>query len=231
MSRGNKQGWHRNWGQRQCCWGLWFTGKLPPSWLWDCEGRNALPGVLVELLIHPTSISESQEAVNMDQKDQKPAISSGLGRGRLVKGGNWSGRAVVPQGWHRGHALQGDVHLQQQHRGSWGEVVQLILLYWRSDSKAGALRGVRAIFGSSCNSQSSQRGAAAVEEGAGIGVCHPGWYHSSDKGVGQFFSHGSMFSAENSLCVYMQCHTFMGSFAGTQQCPELQCMHPLLPLQ
>lgn len=61
-----------------------------------------LPGVLVELLIHAASTSESQEAASVDQKDQKPAIGSGLGRGRLVKGGNQSGRAVVPQGWHRG---------------------------------------------------------------------------------------------------------------------------------
>lgn len=109
--------------------------------------------------------------------------------------------------------------------------MQLFSPHWRSDSKAGALRGVRAIFGSSCNSHSSQRGAAAVEEGAGIGICPCGWYHSSDKDVGDFFSHGSTFSAENSPCVYMQCHTFMGSFAGTQQCPEPRCVHPLLPLQ
>lgn len=34
---------------------------------------------------------------------------------------------------------------------------------------------------------SSRREVAAVEEWAGIGVCHHGWCHSSDKGVGSLF--------------------------------------------
>lgn len=78
----------------------------------------------MEVLIRPDSASESQEAVNMDQKEIEKNLPSVPAMHRLRKGkageevGNGAAGAVVMQGWHGCHALQGDVHLQQQHRGS-----------------------------------------------------------------------------------------------------------------
>lgn len=89
VSRGNEQGWQRNSGRRHCCWGLCSICKLPTPCLvrlLDRELRTFLPRLLMEVLIHPDSTSESQEAVNMDQKEIEKNLPSVPAMHGLKKG-------------------------------------------------------------------------------------------------------------------------------------------------
>lgn len=62
-------------------------------------------------------------------------------------------------------------------------------------------------------------------------MSYHGWYHSCDKGVGEFFHMAPGFLQKTEpVCLYAVPYLH-GVLCWDQQCPELQCVQPVLPLQ
>lgn len=131
MSRGNEQGWRRHSGQKRFAVGDGGPYANSPHHGWSgCKTVSTepfLPRVLMEVVVHPDSTSESHEAVTMEQKETETNLPSVLAMHWLRKGKRWEmeQRGVVMQGWRGCHALQGDVKLQQHYGGSRREALQL----------------------------------------------------------------------------------------------------------